>query len=310
MQIWVNPASYKQATQYIVNTIVDVIIIGTKDFSLRNNCCVSLEQIAQLSKINSKTRIAILINKIFFEHEINGLIIFMKALKELNIKEIIFSDYGVKQICDEINYYPTFTYHSETLVTGYGQFDFFNKNGINQVVLARELFLNEIKQIGKNKNKTKIQVQIEGYSFIMHSKWKLLEQFSNYSKITDDLKNKKLYIKENERNLANIIFEDENGVHLFTGYNLSGLGVLKELIECNIDSIRIDSFLNDEKWVDSTVLVYKKAIDIIKSGLWIENNINKLKNEITKINIDPVSLGFFGSAKDLLHLKKIEDENE
>jgi hypothetical protein len=58
------------------------------------------------------------------------------------------------------------------------------------------------------------------------------------------LTNKKLLIQEELRDKPLIIYEDENGTHVFTFYNLSLIDKLEELN--GVDTIRIDSFLHDE----------------------------------------------------------------
>ncbi|MCQ3907722.1 MAG: U32 family peptidase [Mycoplasmoidaceae bacterium] len=54
------------------------------------------------------------------------------------------------------------------------------------------------------------------------------------------------YLKEETRQLPNIIIEDDTGSHMFTGYNISIMEYLDKLVEAGIDSINIFSYLHDQ----------------------------------------------------------------
>jgi hypothetical protein len=60
------------------------------------------------------------------------------------------------------------------------------------------------------------------------------------------LTSKKLYLKEEKRKQPFIIYEDENGTSVLTGYNLCLIDKLNELFN-KVDVIIVDSFLHDEK---------------------------------------------------------------
>ncbi len=305
MNIWINPCGYNNAVKLTNDNFVSKVIVGNNEFCYRNNCDLTLEQIKTLNN----DKVVVLINKWFEECELEMLTMFLKSLKEMNVKHIMFTDYAVIQICNEISFTPHFTYFSETLFTSYGQFDFFKENKIDQVVLSRELFSHEVEQIAKNK-KVNIQIQVDGYSFMMHSKWNILKEFCEFNKIEDNLLNKKMYIKENERTNPNISYEDKHGFHLFGGFNLSLIKHLQYFIDIGIDSFRIDSFMHDEQWIDRTLSIYKIAKNFIDSNNYIKQKQNEMYEQIQNINIEPVSESFFGGVGNLIHLNKKEAHNE
>lgn len=304
MKLWINPVGFDHAKQLQNNNHIDYLIVGVKKYSTRNTCILDIDQIKQLDL----NKVAVSINNLYMDDEINGLTNCIKQLKTIGVKTIIFSDYGVKQICDELKYAPYFVYNSETLTTNYGQLPFFKKNNIKEVVLPRELNLNEIKKFAYYKQGVKLQMQAEGYGLVMHSKWSLLTNFKKQFNIKQDLSNKLFYLKEELRDLPNLIYEDETGSHMFTGYNVSILEYLKQLMEAGIDSIYFMSFLHDKKWVDQTLNIYIKAIDLIQGKKANDKAIALLADEIKKLN-KINACGFIDPTKGLLHLIK-EEENE
>ena len=302
MKIWVNPVGFNHAKQLIKNNNVDYVIVGIKHkMSCYNTCLLSLSQIKQINC----SKIAVCLNNLYSETQIKEVVDILKFLKKIKIKTIIFLDFAIKQICDEINYQPNFVYNSETLLTNYGQLPFFKKNNINNVVLSNKLFLNEIKQIANNSNGVKLHMQVEGYDLMMHSKWKLLTNFGKQFKMKQKFSNKHFFLKEETRDLASIISEDETGSFMFSGYNLSIISFLDQLSQC-IDSIYFLSYLHDKKWVDKNIEIYSDAIKNIKNNCFLKNK-QKFIKKINNLN-DITSPGFLSPSNGLLHLKRINNE--
>lgn len=302
MKLWINPANYCQAKSLIKNKHIDYVVVGLKNkLSCRNNCLLDIDEIKEINC----DKLAISLNNLYVDDQIEYLTKILKQLKKINVKTLIFTDFAIKQICDEIDYKPEFVYNSETLTTNYGQLPLYKNNGINEVMLPRELFLNEVKEFCKNKNGVKLQIQAEGYGLLMHSKWMLLTNFAKQFNINKDLTNQMFYLKEETRNLPNLIIEDETGSHIFTGHNVSLLEYLDEFKD--IDSLFIFSFLHDEKWVDETVKIYIEAISALENNTFKDTK-NKLVERIKQIN-KVSSCGFIDPTKGLLHLQR-EVDNE
>lgn len=268
------------------------MFVGVKKFSTYCECLLSIKEIQKLCKNKHKTKIYININRYFFEHEINDLQKLLKSIINLDIDGIIFADFAIPQILFELKIKTYLIYNPETLITNYGQFYFYFKNNINEVCLARELQKNEIQEISNNRNKMKIQMQVCGYSFIMQSRWKLLSNFAKESKLKDNLSNRKLYIREENRVHPMIIYEDDNGTSIHSNYDLDLIQHIKEIKQMNVDTIRIDSFLHDEQWVLKKTKIYLDAI----------KNDNQTKSDSIFAN------GFYLSGKDNIYSK--ENNNE
>ncbi|XQP55358.1 MAG: U32 family peptidase [Mycoplasmoidaceae bacterium] len=304
MKLWVNPIGLQHLKKLINIKDVDYVVTGVKGkLSARNSCLLSLDEI---KKIKSN-KLAVSLNNLYVDDQLPLLTKTLKELKKIGIKTIVFTDFAVKQICDEINYKPNFIYNSETLTTNYSQLPFFKQRGIKEAVLPRELFWNEINEFSKHKNGVKLQVQAEGYGLMMHSKWTLLTNFKNQFKIKKDLTNQLFYLKEETRQLPSIIIEDETGTHMFTGYNVSIMEYLDKMVKVKVDSINFLSYLHDEKWVNENIKIYAQALKAIKDGSFTSKKQSFIKriNKINKVS----SCGFLDPTKGLLHLER-EANNE
>ena len=277
----------------ILNTnskYLKAIIVGYEKFSDCINSKLSIKEINNLILIAHKQGVEIymLIDSFIYEDQINELEQLIKTTAEIKIDGIIFNDFAINQICYENKIHIKLIYNPKTLVTNYGQFDFYLKNNINSVVLPNELLLNEILEMGDNCqiNNKKIEIikQVSGYSMIMFSLW----------------------IKENSREFPSIILENEYGTHIFSGFCISCLKFINRFIEHNINVFLIDSFLKNDQWTLDTLNLYTKLLDNLENL----NLINDLiKKEIT-INLpDQTSISFLGNKSDLLYLPK-EKNNE
>ena len=310
MRIIASPGNYNEAISLIENN-VDVLLLGNNKFAVRNVFNCSLEDIKKLVDIKQNTEIWVNVNSFFYEPQIEDLENYLEELAKLKIDRIVFNDFAVPQINDEKQLNLKLHYDPNTLVTSYGQFEFYVENQFSSVSLSNELFLMEIKTILENKIKPlEVCMQAHGFSLIMHSRWNLVTNFQDYIEDRDDeyIRNKILYIREEQRKYENLIFEDEHGTHMFSGYELCLIKQLKQLYDLNLDYIQINNILQDSNsnYSLNVFKVYKKAIDLIKNNQFDENvellweKCKNLAKDKEKINS-----GFVGGIKEIKHYENI-----
>ncbi len=310
MELIISPTSYQNAID-LINLHADAIIIGTTKFTNRMPFDCSLKQIIQLINLKQKTKIYVAVNAIMFEDEMDALKIFLKELHQCNVDALIFHDYCVPQLCLENDWKFKLHFNPETTVTSYGQMDFFAVNNFKQVSLARELFLPEIKTIGVHKNKSvKLEIQAQGFSFIMHSRWKMLSNFQTYLNNPDIVLDDKkvIFIKEALRKWPNLIFEDQKGTHMYSGYELCVIDILEKVQACQIDVLRIDPILHDDAYSLAIYKLYQKALLALENDKYNDSLKKELWKQAQKL-CDPnaISHGFLGTIKDVHHLEKAEE---
>ncbi|MDE5841636.1 MAG: U32 family peptidase, partial [Malacoplasma sp.] len=286
---------------------VDYIVVGLKGFSCRINNFFSLEVIERVKKNLKYSKLCVFLNNLYSEKEIEKLENILEKLSELKIDLIMFSDFAIPQIIYEKNINLSLHYNPETLVTSYGQFDFYLENNIHKVNLATELTLSEMKRICDNKKQMYVSIKGFGLGFVMHSRWKMISTFLDYANVNKAKFNNTDYllIKEDERVVPNIIFEDNMGTHMLTGYYICCLKQINEIKNMNIDALIIDSLFvhDDDLTLDFVLEAYKFAL---------KNDLNDKQLEIIyqevkkKCELD-ISPGFFGNHTDVLHTKKHEE---
>lgn len=301
MKLVVTPNSLSNAFELIVAK-ADIILVGQKEFSDRMNYDCQIDDLKKLLSAKANCQIWANVNAFFFEQDLIALEEYLKILGDLQVDRIVFNDYAVAQIVAEQNLNLALHYNPNTLITSYAQFYFYIENDFKSVSIANELFYPEVKIMADNKPQGfELMMQIQGFVFIMHSRWNLVTNFQNY--VNDEqheyTKGKQLFIKELNKVWSNIIIEDDHGTHMLSGYELSLIKFIDQIKSLKMDYLLIDSYLNKEDSYTLDLLkIYQNLLshNPLDSAFIFEEYSSKTKNKL--------SAGFFGGIKEIKHLEK------
>lgn len=301
MKLVVTPNNLSNAFELIAAK-ADIILVGQKEFSDRMNYDCQIDDLKKLLEAKTKSQIWVNVNTFFFEQDLQGLEEYLKILNDLEVDRIVFNDYAVVQIVAEQNLNLILHYNPNTLITSYAQFDFYIENNFKSVSIANELFYPEVKIMADNKpDGFELMMQVQGFVFIMHSRWNLVTNFQNY--VNDEqneyTKGKQLFIKELNKVWSNIIIEDDHGTHMLSGYELSLIKFINQIKSLKIDYLLIDSYLNKEdNYTIDLLKIYQNLLsnDSLEPVCIFEDYSLKTKNKL--------SAGFFGGIKEIKHLEK------
>ncbi|MEG1354046.1 MAG: U32 family peptidase [Malacoplasma sp.] len=314
LKLSITCSNYDLAIKLIELNVYE-IVVGLKSFSCRFNDYFEINDIEKLVTNKKNTRIVVSLNNIFFEQDMSRLEFILDKLSKLNIDLLLFHDFAIPQIVYENKLNINLHYNPETLITSYGQFDFFKKNEINSLTLAGELTNNELKKIAlENKHNLNLYIKIHGLGFIMQSRWPMISNFFKYSNIERNKMNGIDYflIKESERKQPNLIYEDYVGTHMMTGYFICGIKKMRILYDFGFQYMIIDSLYIEDNILLEIVNLYIKTIDLIscKPNKYNDAEINSFYSLIKKISPLDISEHFFDFPKGLLHMMKEEGKNE
>lgn len=287
---------------------VDYIVVGYVGFSCRINGYFDMETLKRVKQKLKHSKLCVFLNDLYSETKIDELKNLLIQLQDINIDLVMFSDFAIPQLVYENNLKLNLHYNPETLVTSYGQFSLYKANNIHKVNLATELTLSELKKICLNKKDMYVSTKGFGLGFIMHSRWPMVSNYLEYANMSKAKFNSidYLLILEEERQLPNIIYEDQYGTHMLTGYYISCLKQINILKEVKLDALIIDSLFihDDDRTLDNIVKAFIKAIDNDLD----DNQLIQLYEDTAKICELQVSPGFFGEHNDVLHTLKKEDK--
>jgi putative protease len=222
---------------------------------------------------------------------------YLLELNRLEIDGIIVSDPGVIRMAEEI--IPEMSLHLSTQanMTNWSSAQFWKEIGFNRVVLARELSLNEIREI-YNKVNIDLEAFVHGALCVSYSGRCLLSNFmtergANQGECSHPCRYKYYLMEEKRPGEYMPIEEDERGSYILNSRDLCMLPYLKDLITSGICSFKIEGRMKSVHYVTTVVKAYRKVLDSIYEKEDTEELINKWLLETKKVSHRDYTTGFY-----------------
>jgi putative protease len=183
---------------------------------------------------------------------------------------------------------------------------FWEEHGVQRLVLARELSLEEIRAI-REKVKLELEIFVHGAMCISYSGRCLLSNYmagrdANRGECAQPCRWNYALVEEKRPYQQYPIFEDERGSYIFNSQDLCLIRQLPELINAGIDSLKIEGRMKSIHYVATVVQAYRKALNAyyadpegyVFADSWYE--------EILKVSHRDYTTGFlFGKPKPEAH---------
>jgi len=230
---------------------IQAVIVGVEKLSHRMETAFPLDEIETFVKRihNQNKKIILNMNALLHHAQLPLLEESFANINELTIDGILFADLAVYQAAKRYNLEDKLIYYPETYLTSNEDVRFWQGENIQSVVLGRELTINDIEIIGKDKA-LPLTLIGHGYLNMFHSRRPLIE---NFLKFTDDadpeeIKDKKnLTIVEEIRDEAYPIVQDDFGTHVYRAKPLASFKAFERLKPI-IDTFIIDTlFFKDDE---------------------------------------------------------------
>ena len=236
---------------------VDGVIIGrffTSSYHLTSN---EMRIINNYCKSNKK-KVYIQLDNFISEDEMAELFDYMGFIKSLEPDGIYFHDLGLYKIARNFGLFSKLIYDGKSVLCNSLDTRFLLNRGIDSVMLARELTLNEIKDIAIN-NPNQVDIQVFGHQRMSYSRRKFLKNYFNQIDREYDYLNKEtMYLIEEQRDYRMPIVEDENGTYIYTDYIVEmfeELPQIKDLLKRGV----IDTlFIDDDDMIIETCRAYRR----------------------------------------------------
>lgn len=268
----------------------DAVYIGGQVFGLRasarNFSFEDMKKGVEFAHERGK-KVYVTLNIIPHNEDIKELPEYLEQLSKLDIDAIILSDPGTFMYVKE--HMPDMEVHLSTQAnnTNYMSANFWYKQGIKRVILARELSFEEIKEIKENIPKDlELEAFVHGAMCISYSGRCLL---SNYMVNRDANRGAcahpcrwKYYLVEEKRDGEYMpVVEDEKGTYFFNSKDLCMIEYIPQLIESGLSSLKIEGRMKSSYYVANIINVYRKAIDMYyeqgEDYVFDENLIKEIK---------------------------------
>ena len=237
---------------------VDGIIARCKSFSFMGE--LSVDELVDLKKALEALDLDLYVDiDIMIEEGIlSRLDGYLELLKSLRPKGIYFSDLAVYRLALKKGMSEMLIYDPKTLLTNSLDAIFFLKKGLDSVVIARELTLEEIRKIIKMTNGA-IDMQVAGHIMMSYSKRKFVSDYLAY--IGKPFKEDASYaIKEETRDRQMMIKETSFGTEIFSDHILFMPDEFK-MIKDGLRHAIIEARYLDDRLLYDIIAVYQGLKD-------------------------------------------------
>lgn len=305
------PAGNYENAFFAISYGADAIYQGLSGFSLRQTkkAEINLSEIITTIKLahTHGRKYYLAINIFAHENDLERLKSCVHKIVEQDIDAFIVSDPGVMEVIKKAQPNAVFHLSTQANTLNSGALEYWKKQGISRVILARELNQEEIKILA-NKSDIDLEMFIHGaqcmaYSGRCHLSNYFLKRDANrgqcaqpcrweYKPQADRLKSHPVEYNSIE------LEETETGTFILNSTDLCLLERIPEIIKAGILSLKIEGRNKTSYYVANVTRVYRKIIDEFLQNQNLSNEtIVWAQQELSNVSHRPYSQGFFGSGE-------------
>jgi len=319
-----SPAGSLEKLRFALAYGADAVYVGAKSFSLREQATnFTLSELATAVDIAHKQgkKIYLAANIFFHNRHIKPFQDFVREIAPLGLDGMIVSDIGMIAWLRE--HYPEIAIHVSTQAntTNVESCRFYERLGVTRIVLARELSLEEIREI-----RDAVSLELEGFVhgamcmaysgrcllsnyFTNPSIYRPGEKFSpgktervrdaNLGDCAQSCRWEYYLVEKNRQNQLIPIEETEYGTAILSSKDLNLAWHLQDLMNAGIQSFKIEGRMKSIYYVANVTRVYRLVIDALSAGRFPEPS---WMEELEKVSHREYTTGFYFSHNELLQV--------
>jgi len=249
----------------------DAVYIGGKDYSLRANANnFSIEEIKEACDFahNLSKKVYLTLNIVFHNEDIDGVYDYIKKVVEAGIDAFIVSDLFIVNYIKK-NFDVEVHLSTQDSTSNYESVSFLKQEGIDRVVLAREVGLKDIKEIIE-KTGVDIECFIHGAMCTFYSGRCVL---SNYFTNRDSNRGGCAQVCRFNFDIDN---HDDFSVAV---KDLNASYLIKDMIEIGVRSLKIEGRMRSPFYLATVLSSYRRIIDSYYNNT-LNDEIIKFENKI------------------------------
>ena len=199
-------------------------------------------------------------------NDLVGLEDYILKLKDANIDAIIVSDPSIILTAQEVA--PDLEIHLSTQANNinWKSAEFWHKNGVKRIVLARQLSFTEIKEIrSKLSEDCDLEAFVHGSMCMSYSGRCLLSNYltgrdANRGACAQPCRYKYYLVEEKRPGEYFPVIEDDKGTYIMNSKDLCMIEYIPEIIKSGIYSLKIEGSMKSAYYVAAVVKSYRNAI--------------------------------------------------
>jgi len=270
----------------------DAVYFGCSNFSMRVTASAlklsELESfVARCHKYGIKAYLTV--NSTIYNKEIEKAEKIIKKAKEVGVDAVIVWDPAVLELARK--YKLKFFISTQANISNYESALFYKKQGASRVVLARELSLEQIKEI-KEKTKMEIETFVHGAMCLAISGRCILSAYlfgksANRGACSQPCRKRWILTDRDGNKIVN------EGKYFMNSKDICMIEYIPELMKAGIDSFKIEGRRRDAKYIETTSRCYKQAVEAVMKGEFTKKRVGEWKKELEKVYNRGFSTGFY-----------------
>lgn len=258
------PAKNLECGMAAIDYGADAVYIGASSFGARLAAGNTLDDIRQLCTYAHRfgAKVYVTVNTIIYEKEIEQARTLVRQIADAGADAVLIQDMGLVKTVKDC---PTLEMHASTQTDNrtLEKVAWLQNQGFDRVVLARELSLEQIRQIHQALPDTELEVFVHGalcvsYSGACYASQHCFGRSANrgecaqFCRLSFDLTDSDGHTVEHDR-------------HLLSLKDLCQIDELENIIEAGATSLKIEGRLKDITYVKNVVAAYSQRLDTIIS---------------------------------------------
>lgn len=296
------PAGNLEKLKYALHYGADAVYCAGKHFGLRakadNFDQSGLKEAVDYVHARGK-KIYVALNIFAHNKDLEGLSDYVLELVALSIDGVIVADPGVFSVVREFAPEMKISMSTQANNTNWRSVAFWYAQGAKRIVLARELGLEDIKEIKKKvPREMEIETFVHGAMCISYSGRCLLSHYmtgrnSNQGDCAQPCRWKYHLVEETRPDEAFSIEDDATGSFIFNSKDLCLVNEIPSLIAAGVDSFKIEGRMKSLYYVATVVSAYRSAIDYAYDHPEVTELDEHYFKELTKVSHRNYTTGFY-----------------
>ena len=274
----------------------DAVYFGVEAFNMRMySDNFKLEELNDIVKIchDNNIQAYLTTNVVIYENEFHLLEQILDKAVEAEIDAVIIHDVGALNLAKEkgLNFHIS----TQANISNSQSALFYEALGAQRLILARELSLEQIKEIKSKLNNAEIETfvhgaqctSISGRCYFSAEVCQSQDYSANRGKCVQPCRRKwRVYDDQNNEFLY-------DGVFFINAKDLCMIEHIPELIEAEIDAFKIEGRMRDPIYIEETTSCYKEAIDAYYENNFSQEKVNGWITRLNKVYNRGFSTGFY-----------------
>jgi len=282
----------------VVGKYADAIYFGLSEFNMRMNAQnFSRKDLPSIIEYchnqRNPLKAYLCTNILIYNSELETLENLINYAQECGVDAVIVHDIAAIQFAKK--YGLSFHISTQANISNIESAQFYEKLGAERLILARELSLNQIKEIKQELSEAEIECFIHG---------SMCTSISGRCYFSASIMDSSRY-SANRGNCVQpcrrrwSVIDDMNNEFIYDGKlflnskDLCMIGFIPELIESKIDAFKIEGRMKDPLYIETVAKCYREAIDSYLNGTFTREKVKKWKKQLKKVYNRGFHTGFY-----------------